>query len=268
MDLEFWGFNHWPFDRNIVEDQLFTSAAFDEAQARLSFLVDERRSLGTLRGPAGTGKSCLLRSVMKVAKRTARHCLFVDATGIDGRELVWQVAEACDVDCDVDDSSGKLWSGLQSRFYGFSVVRQPVLLLIDHFDSSNLECCEVLRRLICLSDLTATDLTVLLATRDRPTLPLLLEVVDLQVEASDWTRQETAQFIRNAIRRAGEAELIFNEEAIQAVHAKTRGNPSRIVKLCDLSLLAAMSEGVRRVDFGIVDAAARELFNQHVEPVD
>ncbi|MBC8116953.1 MAG: AAA family ATPase, partial [Candidatus Saccharimonas sp.] len=233
--------------------------AHDEALARLLFLVEERRRCGLLSGAAGTGKSCLLRQVQSSAMRLGRLCVRVDATGLDGNELAWRVADGCQADCDAGDSPARLWSQLQTRFTGLAIVQQPVVALIDHFDLVEFGCSQSLRRLMELSDATGGELTVLIAARERCTAPLLLDAVELHVELSAWSEDETARFVWDSLRRAGSCEAIFTADAIQAIHALTHGNPSKVVWLCDLALLAALSEDRRRVDSQVVEAAAMEL---------
>ena len=259
MDLAFWGFRHWPFERSASGDRPFVGAAQEEAFARLLFLVEERRRCGLLSGAAGTGKSCLLRQVQTSATRLGRLCVRVDAVGLGDNELAWRVADGCQADCDADDSPAKLWSRLQTRFAGLAIVQQPVVALIDHFDLVEFGCSQTLGRLMQLSDTTGTKLTVLIAARERCTAPLLLDAVELHVELSAWSVDETARFLWDSLRRAGSCESIFTADAIQTIHALTHGNPSKVVWLCDLALLAAMSEDRRRVDSQIVEAAAMEL---------
>ncbi len=259
MDLAFWGFRHWPFERSTSGHRPFVGAAHDEALARLLFLVEERRRCGLLSGAAGIGKSCLLRQVQSRAMRLGRLCLRVDATGLDGNELAWRVADGCQADCDAADSPTRLWSSLQTRFIGLAIVEQPLVMLIDHFDLVEFGCSQTLRRLMELADATGTELTVLIVARERFTAPLLLDAVELHVELSAWSEDETARFLWDSLRRAGSCEAIFTGDAIQAIHALTHGNPSKVVRLCDLALLAALSEDRRRVDSRIVEAAALEL---------
>ena len=259
MDLAFWGFRHWPFERAASGHRPFVGASHDEALARLLFLVEERRRCGLLSGATGIGKSCLLRQVQSSAMRLGRLCVRVDATGLDGNELTWRVADGCQADCEADDSPARLWSRLQTRFSGLAVVEQPVVALIDHFDLVEFGCSQSLRRLMQLADATDAELTVLIAARERHAAPLLLDAVELHVELSAWSEDETARFLWDSLRRAGSCEAIFTADAIQAIHALAHGNPSQVVWLCDLALLAALSEDRRRVDSQVVEAAAMEL---------
>ncbi len=259
MDLAYWSFRHWPFNRCANSDRPFVGAAYDEAFARMMFLIEERRRCGMLTGATGTGKTCLFRHLQSQALRLGRICVRINAAGLDGHEFAWRIADGCHADCDADATPARLWSSLQDCFAALAIVRQPVVTLIDHFDLIEFGCSQSLRRLMQLADLTSVDLTVLIAARERFTAPLLLDAVDLRVELTNWTEDETARFIWDTLHRAGAREAIFTADAIQAIFGLTQGNPSAVVWMCDLALLAAMSEDRREVDSNIVDAAAVEL---------
>jgi len=259
MNLSFWGFRHWPFARSVNERHLFVGAAHEEACARLLFLIEERRRCGLLSGAAGTGKSCLLRQVQSAAMRLGRRSVRLDATGLDASEFAWQIADGCHAECRVSDSPAQIWSSLQARLSGLAVVDQPVVLLIDHFDSVEFGCGQTLRRVMQLADSTGADLTVLIAARERFTAPMLIDVVELHVELTAWSESETSRYIADAIRHAGARETIFTTDAVSTIHRHAQGNPARVAWLCDLALLAAMSGDQRRVTAHVVNAAVKEL---------
>ncbi len=259
MDLSFWGFRHWPFARIVNDRRLFVGAAHEEADARLLFLIEERRRCGLLSGAAGTGKSCLLRQVQAAAMRLGHLAFRLDATGLEANELAWKIADGCHADCRADDSSTQLWSSLKARMSGLAIVDQPVVLLVDHFDLVEFGCGQTLCRLMQLADHAGADLTVLIAARERFIAPLIRDVVELHVELTAWSERETSHYISDALRQAGVRGTIFTADAAAAIHSQTQGNPEQVARLCDLALLAAMSEDRRRVDAHVIAAAAEEM---------
>ena len=72
MDLAYWGFRRWPFERTFAPDRFFASPVHEEALARLLFLVEEFRRTGIVIGPAGTGKTYLLKQLQQRAERLGR----------------------------------------------------------------------------------------------------------------------------------------------------------------------------------------------------
>ena len=259
MNLAYWGFHRWPFDHKGLANRLFLGAAHEEALARLLFLVEGRRRCGMLTGATGTGKSCLLREVRRQAERLGRLCIEVDATGMEGNELAAHIAEGAFGECDSIGTSSRSWSVLQRRFEAVAIVQQPIVVCVDHFDLVEFACSQTLRRLMHLADAADAELTVLIAARERFTAPLLLDAVELSVELTPWMRDETTRFISESLQRAGTQQTIFSEDALEAIHSLTNGVPAEVAWMCDMSLLAAMSENRRWVDVDVIEAAAAEL---------
>ena len=167
MDLGFWGFRHWPFDRSFSAERFFASQQHDEAMARMLFLVEESRRCGIIVGPSGTGKTYLLKLLQQRSERLGRLVVRCEATGIEGEEFIGQIAAGCNAAVDPNATSARIWSGLRSRFAALSVIRQPLIILIDHFDQVEFRCQQAVWRLNQLADAVGLKLTVVLATRDR-----------------------------------------------------------------------------------------------------
>jgi general secretion pathway protein A len=264
MDLGYWGFRHWPFDRTFASDRFFASPLHDEAMSRLLFLVEEKRRCGIITGAKGTGKTFLMKLIGQRSERLGRLVVRCDSTGLDCDELMTQAAMACHVGCDPNAGSSKIWNGLRARFTALAVIQQPVVLLIDHFDSSEKGCRQAVRRLNQLADLVGLKLTIILATGESKIPIELQELVELRIDLAPWTVQETSQFIRMAIERAGGQKRLFTNDAIEAVHEVSLGVPAKIVSLGNLCLLATLGQNETLVTSDIVQAVAIELFPGNV----
>ena len=259
MDLGFWGFRHWPFDRSFSAERFFASQQHDEAMARMLFLVEESRRCGIIVGPSGTGKTYLLKLLQQRSERLGRLVVRCEATGIEGEEFIGQIAAGCNAAVDPNATSARIWSGLRSRFAALSVIRQPLIILIDHFDQVEFRCQQAVWRLNQLADAVGLKLTVVLATRDRTFPSVLQDLVELRIDVAPWNSIETSQFINSAVERAGFREVLFSDDAITAIHTVTNGVPARVVSLSSHSLLAARGQDQLRVTRECVEAAAREL---------
>lgn len=259
MDLAFWGFRRWPFERSFAADRFFAGSLHEEALARLLFLVEEHRRSGIVMGPAGTGKTFLLRLVQQRAERLGRLSVRCDATGLDGHELAGQIAVGCHISCDVDASSARIWSGLNARFAALAIVQQSIVVIIDHFDLVQFSCQQAVCRLHQLADSAGVTLTVILATRDRIVPAALTDFLDLRIDIAPWTVAECLQFINSAVAQAGSKEMLFTDEAVNSLHELTNGVPASVVAMCNLSLLAAMGREEKLITQEIVEAAASEV---------
>ncbi len=259
MDLAYWGFRHWPFERTFAADRFFLTPNHEEALARLLFLVEEFRQTGIVMGPTGSGKTFLLKRLQQRAERLGRQVVCSEATGLDGYELISQIAFGCHVPCDPDASAAKIWSCLNAKFAALTLVRQPLVILIDHFDLVEFSCQQTVCRLRQLADSCGLKLTVILATRDRIIPAALLDIVELKIDLVPWSSAEMAQFITTSIALAGSSEILFTDEALRSLHVLTKGIPTNVVALCNLTLLAAMGAEEKLITSELVQAAADEL---------
>ena len=64
MSLEYWGFTHPPFRRELPVRDFFLSPSFVELTARLHLMV-EGRLFGVVTGDIGSGKSSAVRDVVQ-----------------------------------------------------------------------------------------------------------------------------------------------------------------------------------------------------------
>ena len=259
MDLAYWGFRFWPFERTLAPERFFASPQHDEAMSRLLFLVEEKRRCGIITGCSGSGKTFLMKLIGHRAERLGRLVGRCDSTGLDCNELITQVAMVCRAGCDPTSGSARIWNGLRARFTAFAVINQPVVLLIDHFESRIGEL-QAVRRLIQLADLVGLKLTIVLATAESQISPELLELVELRIDLSPWSLQETDLFISHAIEYAAMKKRLFSTEAVEAIHEICMGIPVKIVSVCNLCLLAAQGMEETLVTLEIVEAVASELF--------
>ena len=259
MNLANWGFRHWPFDRTFAADRFFSGSLHDEAMARLLFLVEESRRCGILSGPAGTGKTFLLKLVQQRAERMGRMTVRCEATGLNGQELIGQIATGCQIPCDADATPARIWNQLQTCFAGLALIRQPLVVVVDHFDATDFTCQQAIRRLYQLSDTVGLKLTILLATREQIAFTGLQDIVELRIATSPWAMAETSNFIRIAVERAGCMQNLFTDEAVAFIHEATRGIPWSVTSICHLCLLAAQVHDAPIVTRQIVEATAREL---------
>jgi len=265
MDLSYWGFQRWPFERTFAQDRFYTSPIHEEALARLLFLVEEHRRMGLLTGPAGTGKTYLLRLLYERAERLGRLTVRCDATGMSGIELAMQIAIACHVPVAVDDSPLRVWHGISERFAALTLVQQSVLVIVDHFDHAEHSCQQALCRLRQAAEAAGTKLTMVLASRERVVPSLLQDHVELGIDVVPWTADETTQFIQFCLARANSKEMLFTDEAVTAVFEATSGVPNSIVMLCSLALLAAKGQDATVVTSECVVACAGELPRRSVD---
>lgn len=256
MDAASWGFSRWPFLRDLTGTTPDVGQSYEEALARLLYLVDDRRRCGVLSGEAGIGKSRLFRRVRSYSQRRGAFTAEIDATGLDGATLTVHIAEQL-VGDPGHGSVAECWSRIQEHLTGCAVVNQPGVLLVEQFELADPAGARVLRRLINLADSVRSELTVLISTRVAHAAECLSDCVDLTIPVTAWSLDETAQFVAASLAAVGSGNL-WTPDALQCLHEITEGVPGEVIRVCNLSLLAAVNEGLRDIDASLVSAAAVE----------
>ena len=259
MNLAFWGFREWPFERTFALNRFFAAPIHDEALSRLLFLVEEQRRCGMLLGLSGTGKSFLLHLLQDRSRRMGRVTIRCEASCLTGIELCHQIAFNLNVPFDLNSSSAYLWQGIQNRLSAMAVIRQPLVIILDHVDRVESSVNQTIWRLRQVADSIGIRMTILLASRDRQIPQALKDLVELKIELSPWSSSEVSSFVRSSIIYAGVQDALFTDEAMNTIHDLTGGVPVHVMSLCHLSLLAAMGQEETLVSSEIVESVANEM---------
>lgn len=258
MDLGYWGFRYWPFERSLATDRFFASSSHEEALSRLLFLIEQSRRCGVIAGPHGAGKTLLLKLAAQRAERLGRTVIRCE--GLDPADLVTQVTHVCVGPCAANLTSAAAWNAIRTRFTAMALIRQPVVILVDHFEAAEAAGILTLRRIQQLADSVGLKLTTVISTALAVIPPGLQELADLRIEVTPLSVDDTSTWIRSAVEGAGCRRSLFTEEAVTTIHRVAGGIPSTILSLCDLCLLAAGGQDEFQVTGETVTAVVPELF--------
>jgi type II secretory pathway predicted ATPase ExeA len=242
--------------------QGFTStAAHDEALARCEFLLQRRRPWGLISGPAGTGKSALLRRLRSDSRALlGTSAVWMDATGAGDEQLLYEIAQGLGLG-GVSRDPMQVSIAIRDRLDGQAQCEERRLVLIDHLDSAADSLLPSLRQLLRGASVNGA-FTVIAAAR----VPLSAELqeIDLDfgsvaIEAPPLGRDETNEYLRGALRRGSLHERSFDLDAFDALFRLSGGRPRQIDRLCELALLAREVEQAERVSADLLAAAAQEM---------
>jgi len=122
---------------------------------------------------------------------------------------------------------------------------------------TNLETSE--RKLLQIVLIGQPELRALLA---RPEMQQLAQRVIARYHLDALGEAETAKYVGHRLSIAGlNGPLPFDRGAMRRIFHHSRGVPRRVNLLADRALLGAYASGSARVDAGVVDAAAKEVFD-------
>jgi len=260
MYEDYWRLNGSPF-RNEADDQWFCETpGHDEALARLFFLVEQGRRCGLLAAPAGTGKSLLLRLLFAELERSQRKVVMVQSAGLDRHELLIELCDALKLQSTDGSTPFTRWRALSDQLAAWQMAHVQSVLLFDRFERAEPDCYRLIEQLLHLDVCGEGGLTVIVAARpESPVLSGLADLADLRIDVLPLDEKQTADYVAGLLQQAGCERQLFEPEALDVLFKRSQGVPRAINRLCDLSLLAAMSEGRDSVEKATVVRAAQEL---------
>ena len=87
----------------------------------------------------------------------------------------------------------------------------------------------------------------------------LLERAELRIDVAPWAPDDTENYLKASLARAGRQAPVFVEPAIERLHQLAQGIPRRITQLADLALLAGAGRELDHIDAETIESVYREL---------
>ncbi|MBN2580400.1 MAG: AAA family ATPase [Pirellulales bacterium] len=257
-----WGLKTPPFCRGLDPHFFYASPMHEEALARLHFLVENRRRLGWMTGPAGSGKSLLLTVFAEQLRRRGAAVSQMNLPGRDVAEVLWQLAADWGANPSPTTAPVVLWRMLEDRLLAHRWQQLDTVFLLDDAEGVSDPVTVALLRLMQFDESPESRLTVVLAGRQERLTPLsrrLGELTELRIDLEPWEQPDTEKFLNHSLHQAGQSAPLFSESAMARLHALTDGNPRRVSRLAELTLVAGAGEELNQIDADVVESVSREL---------
>lgn len=261
-----YGFGRMPFGRDLAPGMLHRHHAHNEAVARINWCVAER-SIGVLTGEVGAGKTVAIRAVM-AGLDASRHTVIYLADPMIGVRGIHET---------IVTTTGGSPSNLSSRLVAQARAalvaerdergRVPVLI-IDEAHLLSYEQLEAIRMLSNQSMDQDSPLAILLvgqpSLRRQTRLAVLAALeqrIGIRYSMPPMTAEETASYISHHTKIAGRSDTLFSDDAINLIHATSRGYPRAVNNLSLQALVAAYAAHQAIVDEKAARAAVAETDN-------
>lgn len=256
MYEEFYHLTERPFSLLPDPDFLYLSPQHKLARAYLEYGIKQREGFVVLTGEVGTGKTTLLKSLLRARERNHRlGVLYQTSRAIELLEMLLQEFE---VRGHYPNRTAKLAAFNQFLLTAYG-RGEHVVLLVDEAQNLTPEALEEIRLFSNLQTEKEPLLQVILVgqpgLRDRlrhPALRQLAQRVAVHFHLNPLSLAETKEYVRFRLARAG-GSGIFTDSALDRLFEYTRGVPRRLNAWCDLALVAGFAEGIKNIDGDFID---------------
>ncbi len=242
-----------PFELLPNPDFLYMSRAHRRAVMYLDYGICERAGFILLTGDIGTGKTTLIRNLLK--KRDDRMIISrLFNTRVDTDQLMAMIADDFGLSPVGKDKVALLRDLNDFLVEQFALGRQPVLI-IDEAQNLSAELLEEVRMLSNLETDSAKLLQIILVgqpelrgTLASPRLEQLRQRISVNCNLIPLNCDETLEYIHHRLEVAGNRDAVeFTPEALAVVHLYSKGIPRLINIICDFIMLSAFAEDTRYI---------------------
>jgi general secretion pathway protein A len=264
MYLAFYQLTHKPFQITTDPKFVWLGEKHTEALATLKYGILEDKGFLLLTGDVGTGKTALIKLLVKTINVAAIVATVPDP-GMEAIDFFNFLAAEFRMHRRFA-SKGEFLIEFKHFLLKAYSSHQKVLMIIDEAQRLTIEMLEQVRllsnielenrKLINIFFVGQTEFNRILlderskAVRQRITVSHHIEPL---MEA------ETPQYILHRLKVAGARREIFTPDAMRRVHTFSRGYPRLINIICDHALLTGYASSAKSIDVNIIRECEKEL---------
>jgi general secretion pathway protein A len=258
MYEDFYGLKERPFTLVPDPSYLFLGSQHKLARAYLEYGIKERMGFVVLTGEVGTGKTTLIKSLLR-EKEAGQRVGVLYQTSVEAEDLLDLLLKEFEIRGHFGASRAARLGAFNQFLLNAYARGEHVVLLVDEAQNLGPKALEELRLLSNLQTEKEPLLQVILVgqpgLRDRlkhPSLRQLAQRVAIHYHLRPLDEDETKDYIRFRLARAG-GSGIFTVSALEKLYEFTHGVPRRINAWCDLALVAGFAEGRHELDGEFID---------------
>ncbi len=263
MYTDFYGLKELPFGLTPDPRYLYFTPSHTEVMANLHYGIESGRGLIVVTGEVGTGKTTLLRWMMRRLDPTVMVA-YVFNPRLSVPEFYQHLAALFNIGAwesksDLLIELGKVLDERHNR--GLRTV-----LVLDEGQGLSTEVLEEIRLLCNFESDTAKHLQIVLTGQpelrdvlNQPNLRQLKQRVALRCEITALPNvEETAHYISSRLKVAGATNTqVFSPGAVDYIFRCSAGIPRNINNLCDNALLNGFASGVTVISRAMIEHVAK-----------
>ncbi len=266
MYRKFFSLEKHPFSLTPDPSFLFLTAAHREALAGLLFAITCRKGFLVLTGDAGTGKTTLLRTMLKrVSPANTIFSFLVHPTLTSAEFLEYTLLDFGFTD--LPASKAQRLNLFHQFLVRSSAEGKTPVLVVDEAHKLSPELLEEIRLLTNAETAEHKLLQIVLAGQNelstilaRDDMRQLRQRIAVRVNVGALNGNEVLQYMQSRWLRAGASQPFpFETEAVETITRIARGIPRVINAIADAALLSAFANETRRINAGQIREVAGDL---------
>lgn len=272
MYQNFYGFHEKPFTLTPDPQFLYLSKQHEMALTMLNYGLQSDSSISVVTGEVGSGKTTLIRELLRNLNQEAKVGLISNAHSSFGDLFQW-ILMAFDISSDAGDKASRYKVLVDFLIQNYADNKKTILI-IDEAQNMDPETLEELR---LISNINADKHLVLqlilvgqpelLQMLQRHELRQLAQRVSVDYKLNELGYKESVAYIKHRLGIAGGNKDIFDKYALATIYYHSGGIPRLMNTLCDFSLVFGFSEGLKSIDLEIVLDVLRGKYYGGVFPL-
>jgi len=274
MYKHFYNLQRNPFEITPDPSFLFATKAHNEALAALYYGVKRHKGFVVLTGEVGTGKTMLVRCLLKVLNQNNVAYAYVFNPRLEPMEFLQYIAGDLQL-----PTEGKSKSDLLLDLGGHLIARHrkglTTVLVVDEAHHLSADLLEEVRLLTNLETPESKLLQILLvgqpeldAKLDCQDLRQLKQRIALRSHLYALDLDDTRGYIHHRLQEAGSknAEQVFPMDTVAEVHRQSRGFPRLVNTLCENALINGYARQCESITPEIIEEIAGQFRLNVVHP--